>query len=104
MGVGGRVEGGGKDFLPVLSFIISGEFSWGAQKISPHLHPPQHRCLETLLQLFAEEDLAPGRGQRSRDPWGSAAFLTERQPPVRRLSLLRCSASPPAGAGPRLTS
>ena len=58
----GRSGGGEKDFLPVLSFIISGEFSWGPQKISPHLQPLSPECLETRPRVFAEEDLAWGAG------------------------------------------
>lgn len=35
------------DFFPVLSFVISGEFSGGAQKISSNLHALSTGRLET---------------------------------------------------------
>lgn len=54
----GRSGGGGKDFLLVLSFLISGEFSWG-----PRLRPLNTERLGTLPGWFAEEDLAWGQRQ-----------------------------------------
>ena len=45
--------GGGKDLFPVLSFIISGEFSWDPQKIHlisiPSAQDVCRLCLDCLL-------------------------------------------------------